>query len=707
MKNLELENLLKKVLDKLGKKYEYIAHLGGGTYSNVYLLKHTLFDEHHALKILDYNFVAQKIQKSPEDDVVKKFNETCERFITEARMYKKLYHPNVVRIYDVDTVRDEEDELDIPFFIMDYIDGKMLSEIIEKEAPLELSRALSIMRDLLSALEAIHKGNIIHRDLKPSNIIIEKNSGKAVLIDLGIAKNVLLESRATSQGLIMGSPAYMAPEQFNEGALITPQTDFYSLGIVFYEMLTGEHPVQEKNFLHLFNSDTLNIKLNASAKNPLIPGKINTILTRLISGDPKNRYQTTQEFMEALASLDTPQKEINSSRYIIFGVLFLLALLTLFLFIDPLHLFSKKENNIQMQEKPIPPVTQVLPKEPSHEIKPVLAPPVETVDKKSEIEKGAEYIKWITQARKCLQLGDFTGANEALLKAVQIKNTPETVELSEMIISRRVDNELLNGTTEYNNLSNSDLTIQRYHEFKAKYPGSIHIEEYIKRIRFRDHALPPEKYWNSSLILNGKGFYEYPFNTGVGIRHVMVYIPGPKIWIDKYEVSNTQFRTFLKQEKTESPETVTQATEKDDEYPVVVTFEDADRYCKKLGFRLPSVEEWEYAAGGGRYIYPWGNERPGSSGKWQANFDTMQNGIERDGYKNTSPVNSFGEFASPFGVVGMAGNVWEWTYGYVLKGGGFLSEPDDLQIKKKHDGGPNDREGFRCVRDEKESQASK
>ena len=240
-------------------------------------------------------------------------------------------------------------------------------------------------------------------------------------------------------------------------------------------------------------------------------------------------------------------------------------------------------------------------------------------------------------------------------------------------------------------------------QFKEKYPQSLHLSELADKLKKTDTHLPPEKYWNPLLRQNKKGYYEFTFNQ-VHNSHRMVYIPARRIWIDKYEVSNRQFRGFLEKEKREiPPQTESKFFHKGDEYPAVVSYEDAEKYCDRYGFRLPSIDEWEYAAGKGMYTYPWGNESPGGKKIWRANFDSLgEDGKEeRDTFEGTAPVKSFENFSSPFGVVNMAGNALEWVQGRILKGGSFLSAGEDLMIKNSITGRSKETQGFRCVKDEK------
>ena len=137
-----------------------------------------------------------------------------------------------------------------------------------------------------------------------------------------------------------------------------------------------------------------------------------------------------------------------------------------------------------------------------------------------------------------------------------------------------------------------------------------------------------------------------------------------------------------------------------DSCPVLVSYFDAQGYCLNYGFLLPAKNEWEYAAGAAKgFIYPWGNESPDEGGIYRANFN-LNNIGRKIGCDGRSPVKSFEKHCSPFGVVNMSGNVWEWINGKVLKGGGYFSETNDLRIAKDGEGRDNRKEGFRCIKKE-------
>lgn len=758
---VNIDGVFKAAQKKLGKTYDFIRHLGGGEFSNVYLVKHKTTGQEHALKILDYHYLLQRLRKEDIQNAQLKFNEIKKRFITEAKLHKKIHHANIVEIYDTGVFADESKGIEIPYMIMSYIRGSSLSDLLRSEAPFEMSRTLGISRDVLGALEAMHKNNIIHRDIKPGNIMIQKETGGAVIIDFGIAKDIVGGTRLTTTGALLGSPMYMAPEQSINSSNVGPPTDIYSFGAVLFEMLTGETPFQGSNFMEIMTAHRESPVPNVREKNPQLPVRIADILSKAMAKNPIDRYQRTKDMLNALegaliepmipiAAEEKPRKWLKK-YYIYLFSLAIIASALLFL-LKPFGIDKKNEQESSPSQVPLkiektkkteestrPAVTDQVPEMKAgfenlkeflnsnagkkekiekcrtflnkyqdlqaadSEIQLMTAETAKRMEQlKIELEADTQYRQLINAINGYIEKHQYDNAGVMLNKAKEIKDTDEIKTLSQLIADKKNEYEKKHGEIVYQAIKDKP-DLEQFLRFKEKYPDSLHLEELVDKLKKTDRRLPSEKYWDPLLRKNNKGYYEFTFGKE-HISHLMIYIPGKQIWIDKYEVSNRQFRGFLEEEEREiPPQTDSKFFHKGDEYPAVVSYENAEKYCHRYGFRLPRIDEWEYAAGKEICTYPWGNEIPGEKEIWPANFDSLgEDGKkERDTFEGTAPVKSFENFSSPFGVVNMAGNVWEWVQVRILKGGSFLSAGEDLKIRNSITGVGNDTQGFRCVKDEK------
>jgi serine/threonine protein kinase len=759
---VNIDGVLKSVRKKLGETYQFIRHLGGGEFSNVYLVKHKTSGQDYALKILDYHYLLQRLKKEDLPDAQRKFNEIKKRFITEARLYKKIHHANIVTIHDAGVIAEETKGIEIPYIITPYIRGASLAEVIKREAPLEINRVIHISQNVLHALEKIYQNRIIHRDLKPANIMIEEATGEAIIIDFGIAKEIIGGTRLTTTGALLGSPMYIAPEQTIDSSSVGPATDIYSFGVVLYEMLTGEPPFKGNNFLEILNAHREKPVPNVKEKNPRLPGKMTDIIYKTMAKAPQERYQHPRDLLtelenalsEPLEPAKPPETTTWFKKYYLYLFLAAVIGIILVLLLKPFGNEKKRGKEITTpvkketkEEITTPAATpETIAKRKLHEMKQNYetlkrvisgeAGKAEKIGKcqaflnryqpldltaasgnekavieaevnktmaqlKSELEVDTQYEKSIKAANEYAKNHQYEKALEALIKAKGLKDTAEVNQLVEKIKKQQEAFDLQNGEIDYQAIKEK-IDLVRFLGFKAKYPGSIHLPDLQERLKTVDKKLPPEVYWDS-LKKNNKGYYESVFGKAAS-EHLMIYIPGKRIWVDKYEVSNLQYRAFLAEEKIGlPPKKESRFIHSGDRYPAVVSYEDAESYCKKYGFRLPTIAEWEYAAGKGIYTYPWGNEAPGAKGTWPANFDSLgeEGKEERDGFTGTAPVNSFAKFSSPYGLVNMAGNVWEWVQGRILKGGSFLSGEEDLMIKNDITGSRDDTQGFRCVKEEK------
>ncbi|HEY7428882.1 MAG TPA: protein kinase [Gemmataceae bacterium] len=204
-------------------RYRILKQLGKGGMGAVYLVHDSQLDRAVAMKIPHYR---------PEDGT-----QARERFVIEARAAAALHHRNVCPVHDAGQING------VPYLTMAYIEGRPLSDLLRAEQPFTPSEAAALVRKLALALHEAHARGVIHRDLKPSNILIDKDN-EPVLVDFGLARRMgAAETRLTHPGSLMGTPAYMSPEQANgDLAVMGPATDIYSLGMILYELLAGRPP---------------------------------------------------------------------------------------------------------------------------------------------------------------------------------------------------------------------------------------------------------------------------------------------------------------------------------------------------------------------------------------------------------------------------------------------------------------------------------
>jgi serine/threonine protein kinase len=206
-------------------RYRILERLGTGGMGTVYKAHDPQLERVVALKLPRFD--------GPQRDRASR----VQRFQREARAAAQVWHPHVCPIYDVGEHEGQ------PFVVMAYVEGQSLAERLAGKGRYEdVNEAVALLRQVLDDLDAVHARSIIHRDLKPSNIMIDA-AGRAVLTDFGLARPESDTEHLTSDGVIVGTPAYMAPEQAaGESERIGPWTDLYSLGVVFYQMLTGRLP---------------------------------------------------------------------------------------------------------------------------------------------------------------------------------------------------------------------------------------------------------------------------------------------------------------------------------------------------------------------------------------------------------------------------------------------------------------------------------
>ena len=222
------------------------------------------------------------------------------RFRREAQDAAKMAHPTIVRIFDAgeETVHDASGaELQVPFIIMEFVDGRLLSDLIA-EGPLDPTEALRITSEVLTALEYSHRAGLVHRDIKPGNIMIT-SAGQVKVMDFGIARAVAESSATIAQtSTIMGTAQYFSPEQAR-GESVDARTDLYSAGIVLFEMLTGKAPFIDQNPVAVAYQHVNQPVPVPSSINPRVSPALDAVVMRAVAKDRFARFQSAAEFRDA------------------------------------------------------------------------------------------------------------------------------------------------------------------------------------------------------------------------------------------------------------------------------------------------------------------------------------------------------------------------------------------------------------------------
>lgn len=269
----------------LNDRYLIKAKIGGGGMADVYLARDIILERDVAVKQLRTEYAHDQ--------------EFIARFDREAQSATSLSHPNIVSIYDV----GEED--DLLYMVMEYVEGMTLKEYIKEYGPLPVEEAIDIMKQIASAIQHAHANNIIHRDIKPQNILMD-HYGNVKVTDFGIA--VALSATALTQtNSILGSVHYLSPEQAR-GGMATKKSDIYSLGIVFFELLTGRLPFSGQSPVSIALKHLQSETPSVRRFNQDIPQSVENIVLKATAKNPFHRYETIYDLEEALDTALDPDK---------------------------------------------------------------------------------------------------------------------------------------------------------------------------------------------------------------------------------------------------------------------------------------------------------------------------------------------------------------------------------------------------------------
>jgi len=259
-------------------KYNIERVLGRGSMGVVYLANDPLMERKVAIKTLRPDLL--------QDESVR----FAERFHSEAKAYGRLLHPNIVTCYSYEKTND------LTYIVLEYVEGITLKELFSQNENIGLSQSFAIIQEILVALKYAHSKGVIHRDIKPANLMFAENS-QIKVTDFGIAR--IDTQNLTQTGSLIGSPGFMSPEQFT-GKAVDHRTDLFSAAVIFYQLLTRKKPFRGSDLGEILHSVLSEEPQAPSLLNPSLSTEIDNVVLKALSKQPGDRYQSADEFIDAL-----------------------------------------------------------------------------------------------------------------------------------------------------------------------------------------------------------------------------------------------------------------------------------------------------------------------------------------------------------------------------------------------------------------------
>ena len=660
--------------------------LARGGMAEVYLGSHLTLERPVAVKVL-HSYIE-------EEPIL------LERFQREARVVAGLRHPNIVQIFDFDTMDGH------PYIVMEYLRGPTLATYLrhihqrKKRVPLQLVARL--LHQLTSALDYAHGQSVIHRDIKPGNILLHTktdnialdqtlpNDVEAIVTDFGLVRVVNAASQTVS-GFISGTPAYASPEQAR-GDQTDHRTDLYSLGVVLYEMLAGRIPFEADNTVTILH---MHLHTNPAPISGASP-KVQAVVDRALRKNPDERYQSSQEmasdFYRAIGMTAQaeaiPLPEPRASAELIE---------------QPSEVavsWLPKPAPVEPEPPPVVPAAKsqparVLP-EPAPKAKPVVTEQVQepkTAQKSESIPKPKPMVTEQVQEPKLVQKSESTP-----------KPKPVPVPPEPAPKPARNRSWMGIGVGLFSLVLLILLGLGGYRLFLAARSVPKSTETLSSALPLTDSSPAATE---APALPSSTGMVEIPAGTYFVGRdpedefHAKSQpITLNSFWIDQYQTTNSQYAQYMTETGAPAPE----IWPAEGDHPVRgVTWDQALAYCSWAKKRLPSEAEWEVSgrgSGTAPELYPWGNDAT-AGGKTSDLPD-----------EDTYPVGTLAFNKSPLGVFDMVGNVWEWVgepyavgqEGYKFVRGGRFGLPV-LDLAYRLGIPPGDTRytkytGFRCAADQ-------
>jgi TolB-like protein len=280
------DSLLETLRERLGAQYAIEGLLGQGGMGSVYRGRDLTLDRPVAIKV-----IGGDVASSPQ---------LRERFLREARTVAKLRHPNIVAVYSAG------DAGGLLYFAMELVPGESLRDLLAREGRVEAKRAERILHELALALDYAHSNGIVHRDVKPENILLDRDTGRAMLTDFGVAHALEGDGRMTGTGMILGSPRYMSPEQASGETALDGRSDLYSLALVGYETFTGKPVVESGNVAGMLVKHLTETPRPLADAVTTVPEGVAVAIDRALAKDRAQRWANGREMAEVIGMAWTP-----------------------------------------------------------------------------------------------------------------------------------------------------------------------------------------------------------------------------------------------------------------------------------------------------------------------------------------------------------------------------------------------------------------
>lgn len=657
----------------LAGRYRLDKKIGEGGMGAIYKAVHTEMGRTCAIKLLTH--------LSPGND------DAVARFKREAKMASRIDSAHAVTIYDFGQSEDG-----MLFLAMELIDGVALSRLLSQEVKLPAARAVHIATQIAEALAAAHALEIIHRDLKPDNIMITRKgaaSDYVKVLDFGIAKTVTEDQadNLTKTGFVLGTPVYMSPEQLL-GEKLGPRSDIYSLAIIVYEMLSGRLPFEGDNQQSIMMKRITSEPVRISRVLPGVSEPLERAVMNGLTREPAARTRSVEAFAASLnAALQKSGTQILGGRTTE-------KLGDAQALVETQELAGLETRSDESAITAHPPASRSTPAElsgspayssaqnpadqialvnaqptqlSSAQLRPLPPRPIDTpapVSVVSEPKPRSRLIFWggaIALVVIALVAYVWIGSGSSGFTLI-VRGAPAG---SEVFVNNESRGRVAaDGTLKIPGLASNTVMVrvsqEGYADFNANVDGRKGKEQPLEAL-----LLPREiEYGGGPMVLIPAGDFLMGDDEHLDDEKPRHSVSLPAFYIDKYEVTNSQYKEFCDREKGgKYPET---AVEKNylinnPNLPAVgIPYEDAAAYAKSEGKRLPTEQEWEKAAS-------WD---PASQAKRQWPAGDKPTAVSANlGRKQVPKLVAGGTFAgdvSPFGVRDMAGNVSEWVDAFYI-----------------------------------------